>query len=102
MLFLSGDDDQLWPSCDLAAVAIERRAAAGVGDGDVVVCTPDAGHASVGTPGWSTIDSFEYFLPDANAYLVLGGTPQGNARGLRDSDTATRAFLDRVFGTGTP
>lgn len=93
VLFLSGDDDQLWPSCVLADVAVARR---GRSD-DVVLCHPEAGHASVGVPGWSTVDSVESYHPALEGYLVLGGTAQGNGRALRANDTAVRAFLEEVF-----
>lgn len=93
VLFLSGDDDQLWPSCVLADVAVARR---GRSD-DVVLCHPEAGHASVGVPGWSTVDSVESYHPALEGYLVLGGTAQGNGRALRANDTAVRAFLEAVL-----
>ncbi|MCC7112571.1 MAG: acyl-CoA thioesterase/BAAT N-terminal domain-containing protein [Deltaproteobacteria bacterium] len=93
VLFLSGDDDQLWPSCVLAEVAVARRRRSD----DVVLCHPEAGHASVGVPGWSTVDSVESFHPALDGYLVLGGTAQGNGRALRANDTAVRAFLEAVL-----
>jgi dienelactone hydrolase len=91
VLLLAGDDDQLWPSCPLAEVAMARLTGAGR-TGDRLLCFADAGHA-FGTPGWSTMDSREAFLFDTDAFLVLGGTPQGNARAGREADTAIRAFL---------
>jgi pimeloyl-ACP methyl ester carboxylesterase len=94
ILFLAGDDDQLWPSCVLADISVTRRN----NDLDRVNCFPNAGHASVGVPGWSTLDSVELFDSAGNYYLVLGGSPQGNAQAIRAGDTATRAFLDDVFG----
>lgn len=94
VLLLSGDDDQLWPSCVLADIAAARRARSD----DVVLCHPEAGHASVGVPGWSTVDSTEGYLADLDGFLVLGGTAQGNGRALRANDTAVRAFLQRVLG----
>jgi dienelactone hydrolase len=91
VLLLAGDDDQLWPSCPLADVAMARLLDAGR-TGDRMLCFADAGHA-FGTPGWSTMDSRETYRSDMGAYLVFGGTPQGNARAGRDADTAIRAFL---------
>ncbi len=91
VLLIAGDDDQLWPSCVLAEVTMERLRAAGR-TGDALLCLPEAGHA-IGMPGWSTVDTVEVWRDDLDAYMVLGGTPQGNARASRVADTAIRAFL---------
>lgn len=94
VLLLAGDDDQLWPSCVLAQVAMDRLLAAGR-SGDELLCFPDAGHA-IGMPGWSTIGSDETYRADVGGFMVLGGTPQGNARAGRAADTAIRAMLRRL------
>ena len=94
VLLLAGDDDQLWPSCVLAQVAMDRMLAAGR-SGDQLLCFPDAGHA-IGMPGWSTIGSDEIERADVGGFMVLGGTAQGNARAARPADTAIRALLRRL------
>lgn len=94
VLLIAGDDDQLWPSCVLAQVAMDRLLAAGRA-GDALLCLPDAGHA-IGMPGWSTLDTVESWHDDLDAFMVLGGTPQGNARAARAADTAIRAFLKNL------
>ncbi len=91
VLLIAGDDDQLWPSCVLAQIAMDRLLAAGRSN-DALLCLPEAGHA-IGMPGWSTVDSVETWHADLGAFMVLGGTPQGNARADRAADTAIRAFL---------
>ena len=93
VLFLAGADDQLWPSCPMADVAVARRARAD----DEVRCFAGAGHAGVGIPGWSSVGSNETFLADFDAWLVLGGDAQANGRAIRDGDTAMRGFLARVL-----
>ena len=94
VLLLGGDDDQLWPSCVLAEIAFARLQAAGR-TGDELYCFADAGHG-FGIPGWSTIGSDESFNRQLGAFLVLGGTPAGNARAGREADTAIRRFLGRL------
>jgi pimeloyl-ACP methyl ester carboxylesterase len=93
ILFLAGEDDQLWPSCPMTDVAVERHAH----DDDEVHCFPGAGHASFGVPGWSSVGSDEAFLGDLGAWLVLGGDAQANGRAIRDGDTALRGFLERAL-----
>lgn len=94
VLLIAGDDDQLWPSCVLAQIAMDRLLAAGR-TGDSLLCLPEAGHR-IGMPGWSTLDSAEIYQGDLDGFMVLGGTPQGNARASRVADTAIRAFLGRL------
>jgi dienelactone hydrolase len=92
VLLLAGEDDQLWPSCPMAEIAFARLQATPGRFGDERHCYAGAGH-NIAIPGWSTIDSVEYFRADVDGYMVLGGTPQANARGGRDADTAIRRFL---------
>jgi acetyl esterase/lipase len=98
VLLVAGDDDQLWPSCPLAEVAMDRLVASGHAAryGDELHCFPDAGHA-ISLPGWSTLGSVESWNDFANEFTVLGGTPAGNARAGRLADTALRGFLERAL-----
>lgn len=100
ILLLAGDDDQLWPGCVLADVAWERLLSTGHHDlhDDEYLCVDGAGHASVGVPGWSTVGTS---ISDAFGYpMLLGGTAEKNGIGTRESDTRTRAFMERVLGQG--
>jgi hypothetical protein len=97
VLFSSGDDDQLWPSCILANVAVQRRVLVGVGARDIVLCQPEAGHLAASVPGWSASGSSAFFRQDWFAWMVLGGTEQGNGRAWRVADTALRGFLESTF-----
>lgn len=93
VLLLAGADDQLWPSCEMAAVARDRRDR----DDDEFHCFDGAGHAGVGIPGWSAEGSDESFFEAFSLFLVLGGDAQKNGRAIRDGDTALRAFLERTL-----
>lgn len=99
ILFLAGEDDQLWPSCVLSQVSWDRLQASGHVDahGDELHCFPDAGHFIAFPPGSSTMESTSYFNSQIHAYLDVGGTPQGIAKAERDGNTALRAFLARAL-----
>lgn len=94
VLMFAGASDQLWPSCDLAKIAMDRLVATGHAAKypDELDCYPDAGH---------TVDEFDLAVPTATAMytqafgetLALGGTARGIAHAARDADDKTRAFL---------
>lgn len=99
ILVLAGADDQLWPSCRLAEIAMARLRASGhqTTHGDEAICFGDAGHA-FGFPGVSTLDAAT--SPDpwgGSTLLALGGTPRGTAAASRAADDKVRALLERVF-----
>jgi len=100
VLLLAGAGDNLWPSCDLAAVAFDRLVASGHVDehGDEMHCFADAGHFIVFPPGQSTLDSTAYYHPTYDVWFDVGGTPEGNAAAERAGNTALRAFLERALG----
>jgi pimeloyl-ACP methyl ester carboxylesterase len=101
VLLLGASDDQVWPSCELAEVAFARLAGEhATTHGDRFLCHPDAGHLSVGTPGWTSVGSTAVDYPALGAKLVTGGTVAGNGAAVRANDTATRAFLEAVLGAG--
>jgi pimeloyl-ACP methyl ester carboxylesterase len=96
VLLLAGGDDQMWPSCALSEVAIQRRSQFEHSAllEDRVVCFPEAGHA-LGPPGWPTSEMA--FVPIGGRNYALGGTPGGTARAQRQVYLETREFLDRVL-----
>jgi len=100
ILLLAGDDDQLWPGCVLSDVAWQRLVDSGHASAhdDRALCFEGAGHASVGVPGWSQEGRT---ITNAFGYpMLLGGTVEKNGIAIRESDTATRAFMARVLGEG--
>jgi poly(3-hydroxybutyrate) depolymerase len=94
-----GADDQLWPSCKLAQVAMDKLTASGhtKTHADELTCFEGAGHLvdSVGLP-----TTWDAFAPDpiGQETLALGGTPAGAAHAGRERQKRVRAFLTRAFG----
>lgn len=100
-IFLAGGaDDQLWPSCVLAQVAMDGLVASDhtASHVDEIHCYPDAGHFISFPPGSSTLASQSYYSPAAGVNFWVGGTPEGIAHAQRQGNTDMRAFLDKVFG----
>lgn len=95
VLLLAGADDGLWPSCELAEIAMERLRSSGhaAEHADALHCFEDAGHA-IGTPGWPTGESYVVMHPVSREWIVLGGTPRGTAHAERESWLLVRDFLD--------
>ncbi len=99
ILFLGAEDDALWPSCDFSEVSWDLLDANGHHDQhpDSFHCLSGAGHSAVGLPGLSTIESEAYYSPENQAWMDLGGTPEGNGRAQREANTLTRAFLETAL-----
>jgi dienelactone hydrolase len=95
VLLLAGADDGLWPSCELAEIAMARLRSSGhaASHADALHCFEDAGHA-IGPPGWPTGESYVVMHPVSREWLVLGGTPRGTARAERESWLLVRDFLE--------
>jgi dienelactone hydrolase len=93
VLLLASADDQLWPSCKLAGIAMDRLTAHGhtTTFADDLVCYPSAGHR-LGTPNLPTTDLSTMESSDG-LRIALGGTPAGIARAARDAYERKRAFL---------
>jgi len=91
-LLIGGADDGMWPSCELAQIAMDRLRDSGhaAAHGDELVCYPDTGH-DITEPGWPTTDS--YGFEEAGGFVVLGGKPAGIAAAQRDADRRIRALL---------
>jgi dienelactone hydrolase len=97
VLMLASADDQIWPSCRLASVAMDRLTKTGHADSfeDDLVCYPDAGHI-LGTPGLPTT-GLSVLPSKQHAWIALGGTPSGAARAGRDAFDRKRAFLEKAL-----
>lgn len=97
ILMLAGADDQLWASCALSQIAVERLKSSGhtAKWNDDFQCYDMTGH-NVTTPDLPTTSASLAWFPDVAAYFALGGTPAGIAHAARESDTRIRGFLKRL------
>jgi dienelactone hydrolase len=97
VLMLASDDDQIWPSCRLAELAMKRLDATGhaASFADDYVCYPGAGH-HMGMPGLPTTDP-ALVKSDRHIWLALGGNPAGIAHAERDAFERKRAFLAKAL-----
>lgn len=95
ILMMGGGDDQLWPSCDLAKIAMDRLVANGHDKrfADDSVCYPDSGHFSTGLPGVPTAMQTAIVHPITGELLALGGTAAGIAKAQRDAFGRIDRFL---------
>jgi dienelactone hydrolase len=98
VLLLSGGDDRLWPSRDLAAAVVDRLDDRAYGHGYEHVSYDDAGHLIavpyLPTRGRATGD--EPVI--AGLKLALGGTPEGYADADPDAWRRLLAHLDDGLG----
>jgi dienelactone hydrolase len=94
VLMIAGADDQVWPACDLGALAWKRLEDAGhtAKYADQLLCLDSAGH-NVGTPGSPTLGADEVQHPITKEWLALGGTPAGIAHASRKADSAVQKLL---------
>jgi hypothetical protein len=94
LILFGGDADQLWPSCALEQITMDRLTTSGHAAtfGDASNCYADAGH-NLEFLGYPTIQLLKIQHPITKEWLALGGTPKGIAKGQRDADTKSRAFL---------
>jgi dienelactone hydrolase len=89
ILFVSGDDDEMWPGAEMAAALMRRRAQARRSD-DRHLSFEGAGHI-IRPP----------FTPTTITWtegLYSGGTPEGNARASVEAWTEILRFLDEHLG----
>jgi pimeloyl-ACP methyl ester carboxylesterase len=85
ILFVSGNDDQMWPAAEMVA-ALRRRRTRGKRSSDRHLSLADAGHV-IRPP----------FTPTTVTWtedLYSGGTPEGNATASVEAWTETLQFLD--------
>ncbi len=77
ILLISGQDDQLWPSARMAAMAVERLARHGYPHPVQHLSYPNAGHW-IGTPFFPTSTTHGHHSINGELY-AYGGTVAGNA-----------------------
>lgn len=97
VLLLASGDDQIWPSCRLASIAMDRLRKSGHAGTfeDDFVCYPEAGHIT-GTPGLPTTD-VSVMTTSSHEWIAIGGTPAGIARAARAGYERKRAFLAKAL-----
>lgn len=86
LLLLAGEDDQVWPSVEMATRLLDRRARAE----DRLLAFPDAGHVLQPPLTPTTVA--------ADDVVVSGGTPAGNARAQAEGWHAILDFLSLHVG----
>jgi dienelactone hydrolase len=90
VLLLSGEDDRMWRSSRLSALAIERLEAHRHPYPYSHVSYPGCGHF-LGLPNFPAVTSAEH--PRIRRTVILGGTRQRNARASVDGWSRLLAFL---------
>ncbi|MDQ7958053.1 MAG: acyl-CoA thioester hydrolase/BAAT C-terminal domain-containing protein [Pseudomonadota bacterium] len=94
---ISGMDDGLWPSTELADLAVQRAWREKFAHRMDHLAYPEAGHG-IGWPGGpTTVTRFTH--PVSVEALDCGGTPAGNARARRDSWARALDFLAQALQT---
>lgn len=91
ILMLAGEDDQVWPSCELAKMAMQRLKDKEHKYHDKMICYPQAGHGVASIPNLPV--STTIFHPQMKIWVDLGGTPEKNAGAIRDSWNQIFRFL---------
>ena len=95
ILMFSGTDDQMWPSLNLADLAIQRLIAHDFKHPYEHISYAGAGHY-IRYPYYPVID--EIFHPVVKAPMALGGSPEANHVANLDSWLKCLAFLQRHLG----
>jgi dienelactone hydrolase len=98
VLMISGVDDQLWPSTELAEFAVRRFRQKGFPYRVEHLKYADAGH-SIGWPNGPTT-MLKSKHPVSGEEMDMGGTPEGTARARQDSWPRTLAFLQHALTDG--
>ncbi len=91
ILLVSGKDDQIWPSTDLAEIAVARLKANGHRHGHKHLAYDDAGHLIVPPYFPATVTALTH--PQMGMKLAFGGTAAGNAHANRDAWEHLLTFL---------
>lgn len=91
VLLISGVDDGLWPSTELADLAVQRARREKFAHRMEHLAYSEAGHG-IGWPGGPTTVT-RFVHPVSGEELDSGGTPAGNARARRDSWKRALDFL---------
>jgi len=93
VLLISGRDDQLWPSSQMADLVVARLHRYGFMHLSHHLSYEQAGHA-IGTPYRSTTGLTRSVHPVTKIAYPMGGTPAGYARAQADSWPQALGFLD--------
>lgn len=94
VLMFGGEDDQVWPSCSLIAMAMQRLKSKNHSFPDEAICYPHAGHGIGAIPGTPTTMTV-VLHPAFNLLLNLGGQPEANAEAVKDSWARVFQFLKK-------
>ena len=92
VICIASENDREWDSTAACRAVHDRRHAAGRDTNDVLAVEPGAGHALPfsGQPAPGSIQA-------GPATIVLGGSPEANARGGADAFSRIVAFFDRTL-----
>lgn len=93
VLLVSAKDDALWPSTDLAEIAVARLRAHGHPYPVEHLAYDNAGHLLLTPYRITTIAAFPH--PVLRMKLAFGGTPAGTAHAIADSWPRVLSFLER-------
>ena len=97
VLFVSGEDDAMWPSAPLTRIAERRARDRGFPYPVVHLCYRDGGHICAGVPGTPVVTEVRNH-PLTGGRYSFGGTRAGNARARADSWPRVVAFLRDALG----
>ncbi|MGJ7524753.1 acyl-CoA thioesterase/bile acid-CoA:amino acid N-acyltransferase family protein [Variovorax sp. GB1P17] len=98
VLMISGADDKMWPSSELAEIAFQRLKHAAFPHRFEHLSYPGAGH-HIGWPNvFTTMTKFKH--PTSGEDLDMGGTPQSTAHARQDSWTRMLEFLRAALAGG--
>lgn len=91
VLLISGKKDGLWPSAELAEIAVRRLKANNFSHTVQHLSYDDAGHALAWPNGPTS--QLNFIHPTSGDELSFGGTPEGRARAQSDSWPKMLSFL---------
>lgn len=97
VLLISAKDDAIWPSTDLAEIAVTRLRAHGHAYPVEHLAYDDAGHLILTPYRITTVAALPH--PVLRMTLALGGTPAGTAHATADSWLRVLTFLEQSLRT---
>ncbi len=96
ILFISGRDDQCWPSYELSERAVQRLKDKGFSYPYKHIGYEDAGHA-LGSPGMPTTMGDSIVHPHLKLYFTMGGQPAATARAQQQAWKETITFFTDIL-----
>ena len=93
VLLISGRDDEVWPSTEMADAIMARLRQHRFAHPFVHLAYDHAGHG-IGRPFTSTMELNSRRHPLTGRIMRMGGTPSGTARARADSWRRMLAFVD--------